>query len=70
MSMQVKSMRVDLEMQEQKKRNLTEYYVFLTGRYSGSFFLKVGASIFCFGHLIRVMLELSKQVGFYISQDH
>ena len=28
MSMQVKSMNVDLEMQEQKKRNLTEYYVF------------------------------------------
>lgn len=70
MSMQVKSLRVDLKKDEEKKRNLTEYYVFSTGRHSGSFFLKVGASIFCFGHLIRVMLELSKQVGFYISEDH
>ena len=70
MSMQVTSLRVGLELEEEKKRSITEYYVFSTGRHSGSFFLKVGASIFCFGHLIRVMLELSKQVGFYISEDH
>ena len=69
LSIQVTSLRADIKLEKEKKRNLTSYYVFSTGRHSGSFFLKVGASIFCFGHLIRVMLELSKQVGFYISPD-
>ena len=52
MSMQLNSLRVGLKNVEGKKRNLTENYLFSSGRHSGSFFLKVAASIFCFGHLI------------------
>ena len=70
MSMQVRSLRAEMKQDKERRRNINEYYVFSTGRHSGSFFLKVGASIFCFGHLVRVMLEFSKQIGFYISDDH
>ncbi|CAL1288444.1 unnamed protein product [Larinioides sclopetarius] len=37
-------------------------YRFLTGRHSGSFYLKVGMAAFCFGHLINEGLQLGQQI--------
>lgn len=50
------------EKKKKKETRMPEYYCFTTGRHSGSFYLKIGASIFCFGHLVRVMLNSSKQI--------
>ena len=45
-----------------KKKNVPEYYAFTTGRHAGSFFLKIGASVFCFGHLIHMGLNFVKHI--------
>merc|ERR1712142_1024207 len=45
-----------------KSKNVPEYYGFTMGRHSGSFFLKIGAALFCFGHLIHMGLTLVKHV--------
>ena len=37
-------------------------YRFLTGRHSGSFFLKIGAAIFCIGHIIHNVVIFTKNV--------
>ncbi|GFG38718.1 hypothetical protein Cfor_00329, partial [Coptotermes formosanus] len=41
---------------------LPHYYCFSKGRHSGSFYLKVGAAGFCFGHLIHSGLMLGYQI--------
>jgi hypothetical protein len=43
-------------------KKLPQYYCFSTGRHSGSFFLKSGATLFCLGHIIHIVLNLIKQV--------
>ena len=45
-----------------KKKKFYEYYGFATGRHAGSFFLKIGAAFFCFGHLIHVGLNIVKHL--------
>ncbi len=32
-------------------------------RHSGSFFLKMGAALFCVGHLVHIGLQLGREVG-------
>ncbi|KFM76698.1 Otopetrin-1, partial [Stegodyphus mimosarum] len=44
-------------------------YRFLTGRHSGSFYLKVGLAAFCFGHLINEGLQLGQQIINYVEED-
>ncbi|KAG8222680.1 hypothetical protein J437_LFUL015877 [Ladona fulva] len=44
-------------------------YCFSQGRHSGSFYLKVGAAGFCFGHLIHSGLLLGHQVLFFTSDS-
>lgn len=43
-------------------KKLPQYYCFSKGRHSGSFFLKAGATFFCLGHIIHILLNLAKQV--------
>ena len=39
-----------------------KHYRFLTGRHSGSFFLKIGAAIFCMGKIIHNCIKLARNV--------
>ncbi|XP_029831143.3 proton channel OtopLc [Ixodes scapularis] len=49
------------EWSEDQGRPVTGYS-YLTGRHSGSFYLKVGMTVFCCGHLIHEGLLLGKEV--------
>ena len=40
-------------------------YRFLTGRHSGSFFLKIGAAIFCMGKIIHNCIMLARNMMGY-----
>ena len=51
---------------------IPEFYIFSTERHSGSYFLKIGAAIFCMGHVIHLFLQIAKYVSFqfvYYSSD-
>ncbi|GLH13981.1 Uncharacterized protein GBIM_18441, partial [Gryllus bimaculatus] len=43
-------------------------YCFSQGRHSGSFYLKIGAAVFCFGHLIHSGLLMGYQIVFLTSE--
>ena len=42
---------------------LPQYYGFSKGRHSGSFFLKVGAAIFCAMHITHLCITIAKEVN-------
>ena len=44
-------------------------YRFLTGRHSGSFFLKIGAAIFCMGKIIHNCIMLARNMIGYSDDD-
>ncbi|XP_012287936.1 otopetrin-3 [Orussus abietinus] len=44
-------------------------FCFALGRHAGSFYLKVGAAVFCFGHLIHSGLLLVYEVVFLTSEE-
>ena len=48
-----------------EEKTIPEYYGFSTGRHSGSYFLKIGAGVFCFGHLIHMGLGLARRTTAY-----
>ena len=50
---------------EEEREKLPEYYGFTRGRHAGSFFLKIGAFIFCCGHIIHLLLNFAKQVSYF-----
>merc|ERR1712142_122987 len=51
-------LHIEIPMKDRgKSKNIPEYYGFAMGRHSGSFFLKIGAALFCFGHLIHMGLN-------------
>ena len=43
----------------QKTKKLPQYYCFSTERHTGSFFLKIGAALFCVGHIVHLMVAFS-----------
>ena len=45
-----------------------QYYCFSSGRHSGSFYLKIGAAIFCLGNIIHLFVIVIKQIVF-LSDD-
>ncbi|CAG7820957.1 unnamed protein product [Allacma fusca] len=47
----------------------TSSYTFCRSRHSGSFYLKIGAAGFCFGHLIHSGLLLCRQIIFFTTED-
>nr|CAD7592621.1 unnamed protein product [Timema genevievae] len=48
---------------------LPPHYNFATGRHAGSFYLKLGAAVFCFGHLIHCIIVLVYHVTFFFWDD-
>ncbi|CAH2091892.1 unnamed protein product [Euphydryas editha] len=44
-------------------------YCFSYGRHSGSFYLKLGAAGFAFGHLIHSVLLIAVQIGYYFDDN-
>ena len=57
------ALNIEIPIKENgRKQSVPEYYGFSMGRHSGSFFLKIGAAIFCFGHLIHMGLNIVKHV--------
>ena len=59
---------VEIPMASEKKK-IPEYYGFSTGRHSGSFFLKIGAGVFCFGHLTHMGLNLARRATAYAGHN-
>jgi hypothetical protein len=55
---------IEIPMLTEKKK-IPEYYGFSKGRESGSFFLKIGAAVFCFGHLSNICLNLYRKVHIF-----
>ncbi len=54
-----------------KTKKLPQYYCFATGRHSGSFYLKIGAAVFCMGHVIHMGLIVAKQISYFENDgDH
>ena len=53
---------MEIPLTKGNMKNVPEYYGFTTGRHAGSFFLKIGAAIFCFGHLIYMGLKIANHV--------
>ena len=52
-----------------EKKTLPEYYGFTSGRHSGSFYLKIGAGVFCIGHVIHMGLNFVKEIIYSTSDD-
>ena len=50
-----------------EKKTVPEYYGFASGRHSGSFYLKIGAGVFCIGHVVHMGLNFVKEIIFTIS---
>ena len=55
---------IPFETSKNKIKKLPQYYCFSTGRHSGSFFLKVGAAVFCLGNIIHYFIVIEKQLSF------
>ena len=49
--------------------NVPNHYTFTTGRHAGSYFLKIGAAVFCFGHLIHMGLNVVRHIYSMIDED-
>lgn len=50
------------------KKTIPQYYGFTSGRHGGSLYLKIGATIFCFGYLTHTGLELGQKL-LYLTED-
>ena len=55
---------IPLVTSKNKFTKLPEYYCFSTGRHSGSFYLKIGAAVFCLGNIIHYVIVIAKQFKF------
>ena len=58
---------ISMPLVTSKNKKLPQYYCFTTGRHAGSFFLKIGAAIFCIGHIIHNVVIVCKNVIGYTS---
>ncbi|XP_076339774.1 proton channel OtopLc-like [Tachypleus tridentatus] len=50
--------------------NTEHFYGFLMGRHSGSFYLKAGMAVFCFGHMIHEGLRFGQQILSWYAEDY
>jgi len=46
-----------------------QHYGFTSGRHGGSLYLKIGATVFCFGHLIHSGLNLGQKILYLTADD-
>ena len=54
---------ISIPLMSSKNKKLPQYYLFTTGRHSGSFYMKIGAAIFCMGHMIHMMIVFTKEIN-------
>ncbi|XP_064115664.1 proton channel OtopLc-like isoform X2 [Macrobrachium nipponense] len=50
------------------RKTIPQHYGFTSGRHGGSLYLKIGATIFCFGYLTHTGLELGQKI-LYLTED-
>jgi len=60
---------ISIPLVTSKCAKLPQYYCFSSGRHSGSFYLKIGAAIFCMGHVIHMGIVLAKQISFFSARS-
>uniref|UniRef100_A0A6A7FUR1 Otopetrin-2 isoform X2 n=1 Tax=Hirondellea gigas TaxID=1518452 RepID=A0A6A7FUR1_9CRUS len=51
------------------RRTIPQHYGFTSGRHGGSLYLKIGATVFCFGHLIHSGLNLGQKILYLTADD-
>ncbi|KAF0307286.1 Proton channel OtopLc [Amphibalanus amphitrite] len=54
--------RVRMPFKQTASEMIRCLYSFSVGRHSGSFYLKIGAACFCFGHLVHLLMLLYKHI--------
>jgi len=50
---------ISIPLNTSKRRKLPQYYCFSTERHTGSFFLKIGAAVFCLGTIVHLLVQFS-----------
>ena len=50
---------ISIPLNTSKRRKLPQYYCFSTERHTGSFFLKIGAAVFCLGTVVHLLVQFS-----------
>ena len=53
---------ISIPLVASNSKKLPQYYVFSSGRHSGSLFLRFGAGFFCIGTMIHLFVLLTKQI--------
>ncbi|KAF2364347.1 Otopetrin [Trinorchestia longiramus] len=51
------------------RKTIPQHYGFTSGRHGGSLYLKIGATVFCFGHLIHTGLNLGQKILYLTADD-
>ncbi|XP_018027396.1 proton channel OtopLc isoform X2 [Hyalella azteca] len=51
------------------RKTIPQHYGFTSGRHGGSLYLKIGATVFCFGHLIHSGLNLGQKILYLTADD-
>lgn len=51
------------------RKTIPQHYGFTSGRHGGSLYLKIGATVFCFGHLIHTGLNLGQKILYLTNDD-
>ncbi|CAL4079786.1 unnamed protein product, partial [Meganyctiphanes norvegica] len=51
------------------RKTIPQYYGFTSGRHGGSLYLKIGATVFCFGSLIHQGLNLGQKILYMTESD-
>ena len=55
--------------QEANQTKLPEYYLFSSKRHAGSFFFKIGATVFWLGHTIHMLIIFTREI-LYLQHSH
>ncbi|XP_076046380.1 proton channel OtopLc-like isoform X2 [Oratosquilla oratoria] len=53
----------------ESRKPIPQFYGFTSGRHGGSIYLKIGATVFCFGHLIHTGLSLGQKLLYLTADD-
>ena len=53
---------VSIPLTQSKPTNLPQYYLFSNKRHAGSFFFKIGATIFWLGHTIHMLIIFTREI--------
>jgi len=62
------NIQIKISMPEHRN-TIKQHYGFTSGRHGGSLYLKIGATVFCFGHLIHSGLNLGQKILYLTADD-